>query len=292
MRLENKVAVVTGAGGEGSGRAIALRFGRRGAAVVVSDIQEEGARETVRQIEASGGRASMLKANVRREADIRALIAHAEQMYGGLDVLVNNASAPHSGEPLEEWMATIETDLLGTLYGTYAAIDAMRRRGGGAIINIGSTSALAHGRTTPGGWVPYDVAKAGVMRLTTRLADVRDSDGIRVNCLVPHWIAVPEIKTYVDSLTPEQRQTRGVPPRLITLDEIADAVEYLATDESLAGRLLVFWDTGPRLVRWGDAGFFGEDRVTITSVDARQDAMDIDAARQRSERVPPIPHQA
>src|SRR5690348_8735662 len=83
MRLENKVAVVTGAGGEGSGRAIALRFGRRGAAVVVSDIQEEGARETVRQIEASGGRASMLKANVRREADIRALIAHAEQMYGG-----------------------------------------------------------------------------------------------------------------------------------------------------------------------------------------------------------------
>src|SRR5437868_7154411 len=156
MRLENNVAIVTGSGGEGSGRAIALRFGRRGAAVVVSDIQEDGAGDTVRQIEAAGGRASMFKANVRREAEMRALIAHAEQMYGGLDVLVNNASAPHSGEPLEQWMATIETDLLGALYGTHAAIDAMRRRGGGTIINIGSTSALAHGRTIPGGWVAYD----------------------------------------------------------------------------------------------------------------------------------------
>src|SRR5690349_24592452 len=106
MRLENKVAVVTGAGGEGSGRAIAVRFGRRGAAVIVSDIQEEGARETVRRIESAGGRASMFKANVRCEAEVRGLIAHADQTYGGLDVLVNNASAPQSGEPLAEWMAT------------------------------------------------------------------------------------------------------------------------------------------------------------------------------------------
>jgi NAD(P)-dependent dehydrogenase (short-subunit alcohol dehydrogenase family) len=188
---------------------------------------------------------------------------------------------------------TIETDLLGTLYGTYAAIDAMRRRGGGAIINIGSTSALAHGRTTPGGWVAYDMAKAGAMRLTTRLAHLRDSDGIRVNCLVPHWIAVPEVKTYVDSLTPEQRQTRGVPPRLITLDEIADAVEYLATEESLAGRLLVFWDTGPHLIPWADAGFASAETVTtIASSEAGHDRVDINRARQRSEDVPPIAHQA
>ena len=86
-----------------------------------------------------------------------------------------------------------------------------------------------------------------------------------MNCLVPHWIAVPEVTTYVDGLTPEERQARGVPPRLITLDEIADAVEYLATNDSLAGRLLVFWHDGPRLIPWSDRGFAGEERIpTLT----------------------------
>ena len=254
--LNGKTAIVTGAGGNGSGRAIAKHLAARGASVVVCDINYEGARETVRQIEAAGACAAACKTNVRSETEVRELIARAEEIYGGMDILVNNASAPHpAADPLDGWAETIETDLLGAVYGTRLAIEAMRRRGGGAIVNIGSTSALEHGRTKPGGWPAYDVAKAGVIRLTTGLAFLEKTDRIRVNCLVPHWIGVPEVKEYVDSLTPEQRLARGVPPRLISLDEIASAVEYLATGESLAGRVLVFWDDGPRLIRWGDPGY-------------------------------------
>jgi 3-oxoacyl-[acyl-carrier protein] reductase len=93
MELRGKVAVVTG-GGDGSGRAIAQHLARQGAAVVVSDIDEAGARETVRRVEGEGGRAIMFLADVRREANVRALVSCAEHTFGGLDVRVNNASAP------------------------------------------------------------------------------------------------------------------------------------------------------------------------------------------------------
>jgi NAD(P)-dependent dehydrogenase (short-subunit alcohol dehydrogenase family) len=142
------------------------------------------------------------------------------------------------------------------VYGTRLAIDAMRRRGGGAIINISSTSALGHGRQTPGGSPAYDVAKAGVLRLTTMLSWLKGQNGIRVNCLAPDWVATDELRAYVDSLTLEQRHQQGVPNTLTTVAEIADAVTRLATDESLAGRVLVYWsDDRPRFIRWGDPGY-------------------------------------
>jgi NAD(P)-dependent dehydrogenase (short-subunit alcohol dehydrogenase family) len=257
MELRGKVAVVTGAGGGGSGRAIAQDFARHGALVVVSDIHEAGARETVRRIEAEGGRATMCLADVRSEDDLRALIRFTERTFGGLEVIVNNASAPfRPGEPLEHWADALQTDLFGAVYGTRLAIDAMRRRGGGAIINISSTSALGHGRQKPGGSPAYDVAKAGVLRLTTMLSWLKERDGIRVNCLVPDWVATDELRAYVDSLTPEQRHEQGVPHTLTTVREIADAVTRLATDESLAGRVLVWWsDDRPRFIQWGDPGY-------------------------------------
>lgn len=128
MELRGKVAVVTGAGGNGSGRAIARRFARAGAAVVINDIDDSGARETVRQIEAAGGRCAFHPADVRNQRQVRALIAFAEETFGGLAVLVNNASAPfHPDEPLEHWFETVETDFLGTMYGIRAGIDALRR---------------------------------------------------------------------------------------------------------------------------------------------------------------------
>lgn len=117
MHLEGKVAIVTGAGGSGCGRAIARRFSARGASVVASDINENGLRETLAEIEAAGARASAFKANVRVEREIRALVAYAEEKFGGLDVMVNNASGPdyRPDEPLEYWTDIIETDLLGSM---------------------------------------------------------------------------------------------------------------------------------------------------------------------------------
>src|SRR5499426_466197 len=252
-----RVVIVTGAGGTGCGRAIAARFAADGATVVVSDINEAGGEETVRLIERGGGRAAFFRADVRNESQVRDLISFAEDTIGGFMVLVNNASAPHgSSDGLEDWMDSIETDLLGAIYATRWAVEAMRRSGGGAIVNIASISALWHGRKTAGGIPGYDVAKAGMIRMTTRLASLADTAGIRVNCLAPGWIATPGVHQYWASLTPDERVARSVPSRLLTPDQIADAVMRLADDRSLAGRVLVWWsEDAPQLIQWGDRGY-------------------------------------
>jgi NAD(P)-dependent dehydrogenase (short-subunit alcohol dehydrogenase family) len=132
----------------------------------------------------------------------------------------------------------------------------MRRSGGGAVVNIASISALWHGRKTPGGLPGYDVAKAGVIRMTTRLASLAKTDGIRVNCLAPGWIATDGPRQYWESLTPSERVERSLPSRLLTIDQVANAVVRLADDVSLAGRVLVWWsDDAPQLIQWGDRGY-------------------------------------
>lgn len=255
MDIAGKVAVVTGAGRDGSGRAIARRLARDGAAVVVSDINETGGRETVWQIDQAGGRAAFCGCDVRSEEQMRGLINFAGETFGGLGILVNNASAPvHFDEPLDHWADAIQTDLFGTIYGTRLAIDAMRHGGGGAIVNMSSISGLWHGRK--GGSPAYDVAKSGVIRLTTTLGWLAEKENIRVNCLAPGWIATAELRSYWEPLTAEQRRERGAPKRLLQLDEVADAVVRLATDESLAGRVLVWWsEDSPGLIPWCDPGY-------------------------------------
>jgi NAD(P)-dependent dehydrogenase (short-subunit alcohol dehydrogenase family) len=251
------VVIVTGAGGTGCGRAIAARFAGDGAAVVVSDINETGGHDTVSLIEGAGGTAAFFRADVRDESQVRDLIAFGERTFGGVSVLINNASAPHGpAAGLEGWADTIQTDLLGAIYTTQWTIEAMRRGNGGAIVNIASISALWHGRRTAGGILPYDIAKAGMIRMTTRLASLAETDGIRVNCLAPGWIATDGPRQYWESLTESERSERGVPSRLLTTTQVADAVLRLANDESLAGRVLVWWsEDTPRLIQWGDRGY-------------------------------------
>ncbi len=257
MTIGGKVAIVTGAGGVGCGRALAQRFAKEGAAVVVSDIHRERGEEVLRQIQEAGGRAAFCLTDLRVEEQARELIAFAESTFGALHILINNASAPfRPGEPLDHWMDTLQTDLLGTMYATRAAIDALRRAGGGAIVNIASISSLWHGRPTHNASPSYEVAKAGVIRLSTSLAWLAEREGIRVNCLAPGWIAVPEVLEYWNSLTPAQRNERSVPSRLLETSQIADAVVRLATDESLAGRVLVWWsEDEPGLIPWADRGY-------------------------------------
>lgn len=255
MTLKDKVAIVTGSGGGGTGRATARRLAREGALVVVTDINQSGGHETVSRIESEGGRAAFCLADVRKEPQVSALFDFAESRFGGVDVLVNNASSPEGLGQLTGWVESIETELLGPMRATLLAIEAMRRRGGGAIVNIGSASALGHGRKHSS-WPSYDAGKMAVMRLTTTLAPLRDQENIRVNCLVPSWVASPGPKEYWDSLTPEQRKERGVPETLIQLDEIADTILRLVTDESLFGRIMVWWNgEPPRLIPVGDPGY-------------------------------------
>jgi NAD(P)-dependent dehydrogenase (short-subunit alcohol dehydrogenase family) len=256
MTDEHRPVIVTGGGGTGCGRSIAVRFALGGAAVVVSDINEEGGHETVRLIEHDGGRAAFFHADVRHESQVRDLMSFAETTFGGLKILVNNASCARGAEGIESWIDPIETDLQGTLYATRWAVEAMKRSGGGAIVNMASISALWHGRTTPGGLPGYDVAKAAMIRMTTRLAGLAETHRIHVNCLAPGWIATDEVREYWESLTPAERLARGVPSRLLTTHQIAEAVVRLVEDPSLAGRVVAWWsEDAPRLIRWGDRGY-------------------------------------
>jgi NAD(P)-dependent dehydrogenase (short-subunit alcohol dehydrogenase family) len=255
MIVSEKVAVVTGAGGGGQGRAVARRLARDGASVVVSDIDESGGHATLRLIESQGGRAAFFRANVGEETEVRALIAFAERVFGGTDILINNAGPYFPGPPLERWTETIQANLMGTVFCTLHGVAAMRRRGGGVIVNFGSTSAVGHGfkhSSSP----PYDLAKAGITRLTTTLRWMSEKEKIRVNCIVPDWVATEEVQHYVNSLTPDECREQGVPLPLTTLEEITDAVMELITNEGLAGRVMVWWTGQKRgLIPVGDPGY-------------------------------------
>ena len=122
-------------------------------------------------------------------------------------------------------------------------------------MNFGSTSAIGHGRKHSAS-PAYDAAKAGVQRLTTTLGRLKEKENISVNCLVPDWVATEEVKAYWDMLTPQQRGEQGVPDVLTTVEEIADAVVELITDETLAGRVMVWWSGQPRrVIPVGDPGY-------------------------------------
>jgi NAD(P)-dependent dehydrogenase (short-subunit alcohol dehydrogenase family) len=219
-------------------------------------MDEAGGRETVRQIESEGGRAAYCAADVRQEEQVGSLITFAERTFGSLGVMVNNASGPdiRPGEPLEHWAINFPTDVYGTLYGTRIAIDALRRSGAGSIVNMTSITGLWHGRSNPS--TGFDLAKAAVIRLTTALAWLGEKENIRVNCLAPGWIASAHVRDYWESLTTQQRLERGAPSRLLALDEVAAAVFRLATDDSLAGRVMVWWsEDSPGLIPWGDPGY-------------------------------------
>lgn len=236
------IAVVTGGGGDGSGRAIARRFAREGLHVVVCDIDATGAQQTVDLILRAGGRATPRETDVRSREQLAGAFQYARSL-GAVTAVVNDASATgsfHPEAPLDYWDEIVSTDFLGAMWSTRLAIDALRESGGGAVINVSSTSALRE--RADGGSPIYDVAKLAILRLTMRLAFLK-RENIRVNCIIPHWIAVPHIVEYVEQLSPEQRTERGVPDRLIPPDEIADVVYRLATDSELAGEAVI-WPHG------------------------------------------------
>jgi NAD(P)-dependent dehydrogenase (short-subunit alcohol dehydrogenase family) len=252
VEIRGKVALITGAGANGTGRALARALGGRGALVAVNDIDESGGAETVRLVEAAGGKAAFVRADMTQEEEIQAAIAFAVSTFGGLDILVNNAGGtprPHFPDaPVEHWSRTLDLNLRGPMLAIQHALPEMRRRGAGAIVNISSVAGI--------GWKPhsspeYSAAKAGLARLTATLAPLAERDGIRVNCIVPNWIGTDEVLAEVEAMTPEERAE--VPEVLTTPQEIAGLAVDLIEDESLAGRVFIWW-TGdkPRAVPLDD----------------------------------------
>ena len=229
MNVSGKIAIITGAGGGGQGRALALRLAREGATAVISDIDADGGNETVRRIEAIGGRSAFFRADVSIESDVRHLIQFAETAFGGLDILVNNAGPYIPGDKLQNWDLTIRANLFGPIWATLAAIEPMRKRGGGAIINFSSIAWM--------GGAPklsvYATAKAGVIGLTNSLAREFGGDNIRVNAIAPGavvterqkklWLSEADIKAFVS------RQCIG---RVLVSEDVARLALFLAADDS------------------------------------------------------------
>lgn len=190
MELEGKVAVVTGAG-SGIGRASALAFGAAGCTVVVADIDEAGGAETVGLAHDAGAVASFARTDVTEPRSLEATFAAAEAEHGGLDILHNNAGLV-CGAPLwpditpETLLRVMNVNLGGVVLGTRLAIPAMRRRGGGAIVNTASMAAMFPMADDP----IYSATKAGVTMFTRACARLAEED-IRVNAVLPGLVDTP-----------------------------------------------------------------------------------------------------
>jgi len=235
LRLQNKVALVTGAG-NGIGREAALLMAREGAAMVVVDICETDGAETVRQIEQAGGRAIFTLADVSSRDDSRNMIERAEAEFGKLDILFNNAGIMHGddGDALtteeEIWDLTMNVNLKGVFWGCKFGIPSLQRAGGGSIINTASFVALL-GAATP--QIAYTASKGGVLSMTRELAVIHARENIRVNALCPGPLRTELLMSFLDTEAKKQRRLVHVPMgRFGEATEIAQAVLFLASDES------------------------------------------------------------
>lgn len=183
-RLDDKVAIVTGAG-RGLGKGIAMQLALEGAKVVVADMAP--ADEAVAEIEAAGGTATTYRVNVAKQEEVQALVEYAVKTYGTLDIMVNNAGINRDGMlhkmSVENWDTVIAVDLTGTFYGTQEAIKYMRPKESGRIINISSGSWLGNI-----GQANYAAAKAGVVGLTKTAARENAKKGITCNVICPGFI--------------------------------------------------------------------------------------------------------
>ena len=229
MRLKDKVAIVTGAG-RGIGRAIAMRFAEEGAKVVVDDVNDDIGTSTVSAITDIGGDALFVNADVSDISEAGALISKAVDVYGTVDILVNNAICSTQDVLNNNWEANLAIALQGTSHCINAVIPIMQNGGGGSIVNIASVNGLIGLQ----GIHAYSAAKGGVIALTRSLAVAHGKDNIRVNCICPGTVQTevwePMIErnpNILDEITPWYPLGRIGRPV-----DIANAALFLASDEA------------------------------------------------------------
>ena len=234
-RLDEKVAIVTGGGGT-IGRESALLFAAEGASVVVADSDESAALRTASAVREAGGEVSIRPVDMTQRVDVEALVAFTVATYGALHVLFNNAGilpADDAGlldTPEPTWEQVLAVNLTGVWLGCRAAVPAMLRSGGGAIVNVASMVALM-GSATP--QMAYTASKGGVLSLTREVAVEYARRGIRANALCPGPIDTPLIAELLAD--PEQRERRFVHipmGRMGRPEEVARAALFLASDDS------------------------------------------------------------
>jgi 3-oxoacyl-[acyl-carrier protein] reductase len=233
--LANKVALITGAA-SGQGRAAAQLFAKEGAAVVVVDLSDDGAHETVDLIEKEGGTATAVHADVARRGDCDRMVHAAVGAYGAIDVLYNNAAIQMSGRVVETteamWDITMATNLTAIFRACRTAIPHMLRAGTGSIINTSSTL----GQQGSEGYAAYGAAKAGLIALTRQIA-VEYGPAVRANVIAPGSIDTPRFRRVAERMDDMDgflaMLERTIPlKRLGTADDVARVALFLASDAS------------------------------------------------------------
>ena len=237
MRVQNKVILVTGAGG-GIGEGIAMRLAAEGAKVLVNDINATPGAKVVAAIRAAGGSAEFFAADVTRSDDMQALVAAAVQHYGRLDVMVNNAGWTHRNRPAlevseEEFDKCFAVNVKSLYLATIHATPVFRAQGGGSFITIASTAGL---RPRPGlTW--YNASKGAAITLSKSLAAELGPDNIRVNCLNPVFNPDTGLSAeFAGGPLDDARRAKFLSTiplgRFSTALDVANAALYLASDEA------------------------------------------------------------
>jgi NAD(P)-dependent dehydrogenase (short-subunit alcohol dehydrogenase family) len=235
MRLENQVAVITGGAG-GIGRETGLLFAAEGASCVLSDVDEEKGAAVVEEIKAAGGEAVFIRADVSKALDCEAMIRCAEETYGKLTCLFNNAGVMLGDDGDAEsttediWDLTMAINVKGVFFGCKYGVPAIKRAGGGTIIN--TASFVAHlGAATP--QLAYTSSKGAVLAMTRELATIHARENIRVNALCPGPLHTKMLMDFLDTEEKKQRRLVHVPMgRFGEAAEMAKAALFLASEDS------------------------------------------------------------
>lgn len=263
MRLKGKVTIVTGAA-KGIGEAIALRYGREGAVVIVADVNVADNQETAHAINAEGGEAIAITCDIADEAQVEAMFAETMEKYGRVDVLVNNAGLI---SPMKHfltadkawWDRIISVNLTGTFLCCKAAAHIMARQGSGSIINMSSGGATKAHRA----FVAYDATKGAIEAMTRALTLDLGPYGIRINSLVPGSIDT----TGIDAAGRKMRGANVPLERIGEPNDMTGAAVFLASDDSL-------YVTGQRTVV--DGGMLAQQRSATVDIMPPKDFPTID----------------
>ena len=236
MRLAGRAAIITG-GAAGIGRATAELFADEGARVVVADLDEKSGDETVSAIEGKGGEAIFVATDVSREDDAQRLCEEALRAFGRVDILVNNAATfvlKGLEASIEDWRRSLDVNVVGTALVSRFAVEAMKRSGGGAIVNLGSISSFI----AQPQFVTYSATKAALVQMTRNMALDLAPFGIRVNCVCPGTILTRASQDHMErvGMTLEEFVAEEGPKHLLGRvgkpREVAYAILFLASDEA------------------------------------------------------------
>jgi len=237
MRLENKVAILTGIGA-GIGQAAALRFAEEGARLVLADLNEEAAARTARMVEEMGGKAVAIRADISVEADAKAISEAAAKAYGTIDILVNNAAEftakSVENATLEDWHRVYGVNVFGTAMVSKYAIPYMKAQKRGSIVNVGSVSGVLAQKD----FATYSSTKGAIITMSTCMALDLAPYGIRVNTVCPGTIvtSASEREWKRVGLTKEEWCAKEAPRHILNRTgearEVANVILFVASDEA------------------------------------------------------------